>query len=136
MEYSIRSSGRAKRARIEVTVNGQVNVVIPQSFDPALIPSLVAHHKPWIEKTLKKTSPNQPQQPPTDCIFHALNEHWEIHYDKASPIDQLEANHKCKTLILHPESQTTLLLTQWLHDYARRTLTQRLQQKSFIADLL
>ncbi|MGB3299515.1 MAG: SprT family zinc-dependent metalloprotease [Phormidesmis sp.] len=50
-EYKIRHSQRAKHVSIKVSVEGNVEVVVPPAFDCAKIPSLVARRREWIVKT-------------------------------------------------------------------------------------
>lgn len=48
--YRLRVSPRARRARVQVTPLGEVEVVIPRHFDPDCVPDLLLHHAEWIRR--------------------------------------------------------------------------------------
>ncbi len=49
--YKVRESNRAKHVSIRVSVEGEVEVVVPPRFDPDRIPDIIAKRQNWIEKT-------------------------------------------------------------------------------------
>lgn len=49
--YRIRESKRAKHVSIKVSVEGEVEVVVPPNFDQAQLPEILERRKAWILKT-------------------------------------------------------------------------------------
>lgn len=52
MQYTIRKSTRAKRARITIDPHGRVIVVAPQKMNEKVIAQFIDQQKGWIEKNL------------------------------------------------------------------------------------
>lgn len=50
-DYRVRESSRAKHVSIKVSLEGEVEVVVPLKFDRARLPDLLAKRQGWIEKT-------------------------------------------------------------------------------------
>ncbi|MGB3292297.1 MAG: SprT family zinc-dependent metalloprotease [Phormidesmis sp.] len=49
--YQVRQSDRAKRVSIKISVEGEVEVVVPPQFDQAGLPALLEKKRDWIVKT-------------------------------------------------------------------------------------
>ncbi|MDR2488507.1 MAG: M48 family metallopeptidase [Desulfovibrio sp.] len=52
--HSVRVSARARRIRLRVLPGKGLEVVLPQNVDPACVPMLLARHRLWIEKHLRR----------------------------------------------------------------------------------
>jgi predicted metal-dependent hydrolase len=50
-DYTIRKSQRAKHVSIKISVEGEVEVVVPPSFDCAQLPKILEKRREWIVKT-------------------------------------------------------------------------------------
>ncbi|KPQ33912.1 MAG: putative metal-dependent hydrolase [Phormidesmis priestleyi Ana] len=54
LTYRVRESKRAKHVSIKVSVEGEVEVVIPSDFDRAKLPEILAKRQTWIANTRAK----------------------------------------------------------------------------------
>jgi predicted metal-dependent hydrolase len=54
LDYQVRRSGRARHARVVVTPEGTVEVVLPRRMALRHAEPLVAEKRPWIERTLRR----------------------------------------------------------------------------------
>ncbi|MEG6552173.1 metal-dependent hydrolase, partial [Desulfocurvibacter africanus] len=52
--FSVRVSPRAKRAKLVCSASQGLVVVLPQGSDPSLAGRLVAHHRAWAERVLRR----------------------------------------------------------------------------------
>ncbi len=50
-DYQVRTSQRAKHVSIKISVEGEVEVVVPPSFDHAQLPKILEKRREWIVKT-------------------------------------------------------------------------------------
>ena len=50
-QYSIRESSRAKHVSIKISVEGEVEVVVPPKFERAKLPEILERKRDWIAKT-------------------------------------------------------------------------------------
>ena len=62
IEYSVRRSDRARRARIQVTADG-VEVVVPRRLPMREVEPFIAEKQPWIERTLRKIREAEAERP-------------------------------------------------------------------------
>ena len=60
--YTVRRSGRARRARIVVDAGG-VEVVVPRRFPSRDVASFVEEKRPWIERTLRRMAESRADLP-------------------------------------------------------------------------
>lgn len=129
--YSIRVSTRAKRARIEVSHIGNVNVIVPQRFDTQLIPAFVNQHRSWLESTLSRCQQRreEPSEQPAHCTLRAIDEHWRISYDD-DMVRPLLVDHAEKHLRLSTTRHARDLLNAWLNKQAQTHLPTLLSRKS------
>ena len=65
MEYSVRRSDRARRARIQVTADG-VEVIVPRRLSMREVEPFIAKKKPWIERTLRRLREAEAERPATE----------------------------------------------------------------------
>jgi predicted metal-dependent hydrolase len=65
VEYSVRRSDRARRARIQVTADG-VEVVVPRRLSMREVEPFIAEKKPWIERTLRRLREAEAERPATE----------------------------------------------------------------------
>ena len=62
IEYSVRRSDRARRARIQVSADG-VEVVVPRRLPMREVEPFIAEKRPWIERTLRKIREAEAERP-------------------------------------------------------------------------
>ena len=65
VEYSVRRSDRARRARIQVTAEG-VEVVVPRRLPMHEVEPFIAEKRPWIERTLRRLREAESERPATE----------------------------------------------------------------------
>jgi len=65
VEYSVRRSDRARRARIQVTADG-VEVVVPRRLPMREVEPFIAEKKPWIDRTLRRLREAEAERPETE----------------------------------------------------------------------
>ncbi len=134
IDYSVKISHRAKRARIEVSTLGHVKVIVPKRFNTLLIPAFIAKHQNWLHKTIQNAQhhTSNEQQPPRQFELRALHEHWQISYSKNPKAPAIQPNPHAKHIVLNNADHRNHipLLTRWLHEYAREHLTRMLIEKS------
>ncbi|MEF8792878.1 M48 family metallopeptidase [Thiohalorhabdus sp.] len=84
--YTVRESGRAKRARINVSPAGRVEVVVPAGFPKRQVPELVAANRQWLERALERVRRRQAEHPelhqglPERIHLPALDREWAVVY--------------------------------------------------------
>ncbi len=130
--YSIRVSQRAKRARIEVSPFGRVEVVVPKRFNPKHVPGFVASHRDWLLRTLQRLTERRSLDPalyairPTSVDLPAINASWQVVYDakQRTPIAANMGQGHTGSLYVRDgtETQTRVLLRNWLHGEAKSRL--------------
>ena len=59
--YRVRESNRAKHVSIKISVEGDVEVVVPPRFDRAQLPSILEKRRDWILKTRARLLSDRPQ---------------------------------------------------------------------------
>ncbi len=87
LDYRIRVSQRAKNVSIHISHQGEVEVVIPQGFDPTRIPDLILRRHDWIEKTTQRLARDRQSAPtdhtavlPEQVHLRAIAEDWQVTY--------------------------------------------------------
>ncbi len=133
VDYSIKISHRAKRARIEVSISGRVKVIVPKRFNTLLIPAFVAKHQDWLHKTIKSVQrhSNDKYQPPQQLELRALHQRWQVSYSEDPNAPAIRSNPRARHIMLNSTGSASIpLLTRWLHEYAREHLTRMLIEKS------
>ena len=132
-------SRKARVARIRLSREGNLSVVIPAGFRKDLIPSLLESKRDWIRRNLSRIRAATPQSPgeassrPTQVNLEAFGEAWEVLYDRGSvPGERLVEDQKARRLILFTgESQDAgCLLRKWLMKRSRFFLAPRLGELS------
>lgn len=129
--YRIRTSRRARRARVRVTPWAEVEVVLPLGFDPAQVPHFLLQHHQWLNRTLARVIQRRGVNQSSDKLpqaahLAALNENWRIRYrDKAPQRKCLyEADRAANeiTLASRDKVQVRQALHNWLTQRAKDTM--------------
>lgn len=145
--YLVRTSARAKTVRIEVTPE-RVVVIVPQNYDPNLIPHVVARKQTWIEKSQAKLLARSPAKPallPQKLELQAIAQTWTIDYLKHNRTEsvKLEVNPAQHRLTLTsgyaleqlPQDLWHQALANWLRCQGQQHLIPWLQTVSQELDL-
>ncbi len=71
--FSVRVSPRARRAKLVCSAGQGLVVVLPKGSDPALAPALVARHRAWAERVLRRLGAfgGRAVQPPAELCLRA-----------------------------------------------------------------
>ncbi|MEM9092177.1 MAG: SprT family zinc-dependent metalloprotease [Cyanobacteria bacterium P01_F01_bin.53] len=162
-EYRVRESKRAKHVSIKISVEGEVEVVIPPRFERAKLPEIMEKRKAWILKTRSRllsaaedTSDDWQVEKPTTIVFrwqstsmqhseptaHATDEsldEWSVVYEpsagnKTLCVPSLGNRLTLKGNIEQPR-HCQAVLRKWLAHRAHRDLTPWLRQLGYELDL-
>lgn len=85
-EYTVRVSERARRARLVMTEERGLEIVIPRRFDRRQIPGLVASKREWIERAAVRVAAKRrrleqdPPRLPDRIALPAVGEEWVVEY--------------------------------------------------------
>ncbi len=137
-EYRLRISRRARRVNIRVSPAGQVEVVVPQGFDPAEVPCLLRQRRDWLEQVFARIEKRQQQRPDTHGLqprrieLPAAGESWRVDYSREYRRALVIRRHE-RRLVLSQENSAAASagqLRQWLQKCARQILSPWLRQVS------
>jgi len=82
--YTVRESARARRIRLQITPQAEVEVIIPKGFDPDHLPQLLERKSHWLQRTLQQVRDQREQRGtttyPDQIWLRALDRSWQIHY--------------------------------------------------------
>jgi predicted metal-dependent hydrolase len=81
--YTLRVSPKAKRVRIQVSVEKGLVIVIPKRFSPSRVSSLIEKNRKWIERAFEKAKSSQrpvgaESQLPEQISLLALGQTWTV----------------------------------------------------------
>ncbi|MEL6491802.1 MAG: SprT family zinc-dependent metalloprotease [Cyanobacteria bacterium J06621_3] len=62
-DYRVRESKRAKHVSIKISLEGEVELVVPPRFDRRKLPEIVAKRQDWIEKTRARLERDRAETP-------------------------------------------------------------------------
>jgi len=144
--YRVRESARARYVSIQISLHGDIEVVVPQGYDTQQVPAIVAQRRQWIgrhvaklQKRRQDLAPEHFEERPSCLQVRSHHETWHISYD-ASQRPRLELvqtgthhlNLRGPLADPHPIAD---LLRQWLTRRARAGLAPWLRELSFDLDL-
>lgn len=135
--YRLRVSRRARRARIRVSLSGEVEVVVPQGFDLAMVPVFMRQQAAWLRRTLRRVHRSREAHPeqgaclPERIELPAVGESWRVSYTadgvrRSSLLVSADAIVVCS--VTDRESRT--LLRRWLTERGRQCLVPWLGEVS------
>jgi hypothetical protein len=143
-EYTLRISSKAKRARLQMSPQKGLVVIVPKKFNLSLVPELLEKKKGWIRKIADRFKQQwqalravSTQKLPEKINLQAIREEWPIEYQEtlATTLNLQETAEK-RLLITGPIKQTKAvqsLLHRWVHHKAQQHLVpwlSRLSQES------
>lgn len=135
-EYSIRVSNRARRARIDVSPFGEVQVVIPSRFNKKRVPQFIFEHYGWLRRVLDQIDQRRQEKPelylakPREISLHSLGKSWRVTYRSNQHQRVKETGLDSEPLLIVREEDYGHHLQEWLHEKARETLVPWLNRKS------
>ena len=129
-EYTVRVSPRAKHVRLQISMAGELIVVIPRHFDPANIPPLLEERRAWIEKSLRHIRTLRAELPsserPTALALLSIQETWALEWDQVDGRQAVTREFPGKRLLIHGDVAVPDLwqpvLRHWVMKQAERTL--------------
>ncbi len=132
-QYRVRESIKAKHVSLKMTVQGGLEVIIPQGFDQSRIPDILHTKQSWIERTIGRleeqrqqllieSSPALPEQ----LALRAIDQLWNIEYQPTG-FSRVTLTEKGKSRLIlrgsiHNEELCRALLQQWLTHKAYQRL--------------
>ncbi|MDB9525532.1 SprT family zinc-dependent metalloprotease [Oscillatoria sp. CS-180] len=144
--YKVRESNRARHVSLKVSFQGNLEVVVPQGFNPKEIPDILERRRGWITKTLKRIEKQRDALPeehsvekPTSLELRSRGEIWTVVYKKArgSTVALTQSSPQELTLRgkIDDSEDCRELLRSWLQRKARAELSPWLQDISQRCDL-
>lgn len=130
LQYTVRSSSRAKRMQLRVLPIGQVEVVLPKRMSRKHVAPFVAQHQVWIKRELDQLAQKFPRSPELDLVLPM-----QVYL----PISGLQLQvlysglRTCRqenvlTIRAGEKTQQQESLRRWLFNYAKSELPTRFQQ--------
>lgn len=142
--YAIRESTRARYARLQISLERGLEVVVPAGYDSRTIPDLLRKKQAWIARTMARMDRHREHRDATRVLpetiaLAALGETWTADYRAtADPRSQAIEQAGGRLLVLQPlslpaiarEDTTRALLQNWLAAKGRRHLLPWLRATS------
>ena len=86
-QYRVRESIKAKHVSLRMTVQGGLEVIIPQGFDQSRIPEILHTKQSWIERTIGRLEAQRQQLSiessaalPEQLALRAIDQLWQVEY--------------------------------------------------------
>lgn len=157
-DYRIRESQRAKHVSIKISVAGEVEVVVPSSFDRKQLPEILEKRKQWILKTRSRlitaaaeTAQDWNIEKPERIVFRWRSEEmddaiaspnletWTVRYLEPTGTRIACVPSLNQKLTLKGSTESTELcqsvLRKWLSHHAHKSLVPWLRQLGYELDL-
>ncbi len=139
--YVLRISSRCKRVLIKVSPLGEIEVVIPQGFDPHEVPAILQRRQSWLAAHLSKLETRWAQAPdehalrPSLIRLRALGRRWQVEHSAClNKQVRLKQEDECLQVRYSRarEADADVLISQrlqkWLNEQARQHLLPWLAQ--------
>jgi predicted metal-dependent hydrolase len=83
--YTVRESSRARHVNLKISMDGELEVVIPRGFNRRQIPGILQKKQAWIKRAAKRVAErrqHQTAQPalPAEILLRAIGETWAVEY--------------------------------------------------------
>lgn len=136
-QYRLRISPRARDVSLRVTAERGLEVVVPDGYDPAIVPHVLAHMHDWIGRALARAEANRRRMPPappwrlpTEITLPAIGKAWQLVARESERRSVSIREHNGKHLMicgqLHNSRACGAALGRWLVRRARRDLVPQL----------
>ena len=131
-DYRVRVSARARHARLSVTAQEGLVVVIPRRFNRSLVPLLVEQERDWIRRARWRVGADHPRGVeallPDQVVLPAVGESWQVDYVPGA--GKLSVHERGSVLVVvgdqGDEERTADALQKWLSRRARRAFAASL----------
>ena len=131
-DYSIRVSGKAKYAKLQIKPFGGLEVVIPTRFPKKAVPELLNRHTEWIERQLKKQQKLVEPGLPDEIYLNFDDTRRSVIYDSELLVDGVAQVH----IKAEQHDDKVWQLRNWIRQYAWEQLPpllDALSQKTGLA---
>jgi predicted metal-dependent hydrolase len=128
IRYSIRRSARARRVRVHVGVDAQVEVVLPQRAPQSSAAAAVAELRPWIERRLAEAQRVLAAMPRADGTVRYLDDQLEL-----IPQTGRKRVHRAGARLLVPADDAREALERFYRRAARAEVSRRLEHATRVA---
>ena len=140
-DYTIRESRKARNVLLKVSVQGDLEVVIPKNFDMRRLPEVLQRRRAWIEAAIRHFreergyfEPEPPQALPERIFLRALGEEWRIEYCEAAGSRLTASEKEGSTLTVRGKIDNAkackLALRRWITHKAVKHLVPLLRRMS------
>ncbi len=130
IDYSIRTSSRARFVRLSVTIRHGVVIVVPRCFDVSKIPQIINEKEEWLRRAIAKVKQGNihsalPLVLPEKIHFRSINLEYSVavqYHSKRKNI--LTVDHNLITLFLNTQNKNAgfTLLKRWLQEQGKEIL--------------
>ncbi len=131
--YKVRESSKAKHVSLRMTVQGGLEVIVPQGFDHSRIPEILQTKQSWIAKTSERLEEQRQHlsleashEPPEKLQLTAIDQRWQVEYNSTQS-SRITLTEKDKSRLIlrgctQNEDACKSLLQQWLSHKAYQRL--------------
>jgi len=135
-EYTVRESTRAKHVRLRVSTHDGLVVVVPNGFDRAQIPGILAEKKRWIDRAIAELARRRELMEPADelpgrIVLRAIGEDWSIERREGKASNVRITEHIDNRLLIRGEIDTPdvwrAVLRRWVVGKAKQHLVPWLE---------
>ena len=118
--YTIKRSNRAKRLRLNITVQDGLVVVLPRDFNEKEIPAILESQADWITAGLAKVQITKALFRPTSINLPAIEETWNVRY--LSTLSKQLTVHEDDyfSLVVSGESEDPYKISEALNSWMRQ----------------
>lgn len=138
--YRLRQSARARRVLLRVTAEHGLEVVVPDGFDAARLPSLLQQREAWIRAALARAEAQRKLlgygvawSPPREISLPAIGRTWQVTV-RESAASVTVRTRGANELLIHgrigDEHACRAALARWLVRQAQKHLLSRLHELS------
>ena len=118
--YTIKRRNRAKRLRLNITVQEGLVVVLPRDFNEKEIPAILESQADWITAGLAKVQITKALFRPTSINLPAIEETWNVRY-LPTPSKQLTVHEDDYfSLVVSGESEDPYKISEALNSWMRQ----------------
>jgi hypothetical protein len=83
--YTVRESARACHVNLKISMDGELEVVIPRGFNRSHIPGILQKKQAWIKRATKRATERRRHQAaqsalPAEIFLQAVRETWTVEY--------------------------------------------------------
>ena len=141
LSYTLRISLKAKRVRIQVSVEKGLVIVVPKRFSPSRVPALIEKNRQWIERAFEKAKSFQgsvdrssDSQLPEQISLLALGQTWTVLFSRDDTKPVLVREMPPATLLVQGSigdaAACANALKKWLTQRAKENLIPWLKRVS------